>query len=376
MIWKRGPIIGRGSSATVSTATTSTGDLFAVKSTTLSTSKYLQKEQYILSQITSKHVIQYMGFDVTYNNNKPIYNLFMEYATGGTITDMIKKLGGSLDECLIRSYTFQILVGLDDLQVNGIVHCDIKCRNLLVCESGVKIGDFGCAKMMGNGGTTSCFSGTPVFMAPEVARGEEQGFPADVWALGCVVIEMATGLSPWAGLNDPVSGLYRIGYSGEVPEFPTCLSEDGKDFLDKCFKVNAEERWTVKELLEHPFVRNLNSSHETTNSPTSILDQGFWECLPVCEISMERAQMVKFPGETPVERIRRLVEVAPSCLAHWSDEDDWIAVRSNQVEETNVEYSDCFGSIDIESFSSFNMIVDDEEDELESLVVNQYNMIL
>ncbi|KAI3755880.1 hypothetical protein L1987_55689 [Smallanthus sonchifolius] len=353
MEWKRGPIVGRGSSATVSVATTSTGELFAVKSTDLSTSQFLQKERHFLSQLTSKNVIKYMGFDIKYDDNKPTYNLFMEYATGGTISDVIKKLGGSLHESLIRSYTHQILLGLDYLHSNSLVHCDIKCQNLLICEDGVKIGDLGCAKMVQNGGTAnSKFSGTPVFMSPEVARGEEQGFPADVWAVGCSVIEMATGSNPWPEINDPVAGLYRIGYSGEVPEFPECLPEDGKDFLDKCLKNDAKERWTIEDLLQHPFVCSLNSCCDLRNSPTSTLDQGFWESLPASEVSPAATQVVDFSGETSVERIRQLVEATPSSLPDW-DNEDWIAVRSNEMEEMNVDE-------EVEEIE--NLVVIDEDD--------------
>ncbi|KAJ0593557.1 putative mitogen-activated protein kinase kinase kinase STE-STE11 family [Helianthus annuus] len=370
MEWKRGPIIGRGSSATVSVATTSSGNLFAVKSTDLSTSQFLQKEQHFLSQLSSKNIIKYMGFDINYHNNKPTYNLFMEYATGGTISDMIKKLGGSLDECLIRFYTHQVLLGLDYLHNNNIVHCDIKCQNLLICEEGVKIGDLGCAKFAENdvGKRDFKFSGTPVFMAPEVARGEEQGFPADVWALGCSVIEMATGFNAWPEVNDPVSGLYRIGYSGEVPEIPKCLPEDGKDFLAKCLKKDAKERWIVKELLQHPFVRSLNLSCETRDSPTSILDQGFWESLPVSDASPVVTRVVGLSGEGPVERIRQLVEATPSSsgLPDWDDEDEWITVRSNRNEEMNVEYGDFM-------FSDSNV---DDVEEIESLVVDEDYMSL
>ncbi|KAK1430947.1 hypothetical protein QVD17_14086 [Tagetes erecta] len=370
MEWKKGPIIGRGSTATVSVATTVTGDIFAVKSTHLSTSQFLQKEQNFLSKLTSKHIIKYMGFDITYNNNKPMYNLFMEYATGGTISDVIKKHGGSLDHSLIRSYTHQILLGLDHLHVNNLVHCDIKCENLLVCEDGVKIGDFGCAKLVEKSELNSSFefSGTPVFMSPEVARGEEQGFPADVWAVGCSVIEMATGFNPWPEMNDPLAVLYRIGYSGDLPEFPKWLPEDGKDFLDKCLKKNVKERWTIKQLLEHPFVRNSNSSYETRFSPTSTLDQGFWESLPVPEVSPAVSRVVDFSGESPVERMRHLVEDSGISLPNWDDEDDdWIEVRSYEIEDMNVEYQD---------FSFCDLIVDDEVEEIESLVVDEDDMIL
>ncbi|CAH1425208.1 unnamed protein product [Lactuca virosa] len=93
----------------------------------------------------------------------------MECVVDGKISDVIKKQGRPLDESLIQSCTHQILLGLDHIHCNNLVHCDIKCRNLLVCKDGVKIGDLVCEKMVGNNGaTTSQLSDTSVFMAPEV----------------------------------------------------------------------------------------------------------------------------------------------------------------------------------------------------------------
>ncbi|KAK1440078.1 hypothetical protein QVD17_05903 [Tagetes erecta] len=340
MKYTKGPIIGRGSTATVSLATSVTGDIIAVKSTHLSTSSLLQKEQQFLSKLKSHpHVINYIGYEADYDNHE--YNLFMEYASCGSISDVIKKQGGFLDESLIRSYTRHILLGLDHLHSNNLVHCDVKCANMLVCEDGVKIGDLGCAKLVENEGKnkSSVFSGTPVFMAPEVARGEKQGFEADVWAVGCVVIEMATGFNPWPDVNDPVSGLYRIGYSGDVPVFPVCFSDEAKDFLKKCLERNDDERWTVKQLLQHPFVTNYKKIETLSkNSPISVIDQGFWDSFEVSD-SPAQTQMKSFSGESPVERIKQLVEVSGSVSSGWVDEEDWITVRSDHVGETsNVIY--------------------------------------
>ncbi|KAI3675621.1 hypothetical protein L1987_85212 [Smallanthus sonchifolius] len=339
MNWTKGPTVGCGSTATVSLATTVTGDHIAVKSTELSSSSFLQKEQQFLSKLSSRYIIKYMGFDVDYVDHVPMYNLLMEYAPGGSIADVIKEEGGCLDECLIRSYTRQILLGLDYLHSNNLVHCDIKCSNILVCEDGVKIGDLGCAKLADYDGkyTSSEFSGTPVFMAPEVARGEEQGFAADVWAVGCAVIEMATGCNPWPEVKNPVSALYKIGYSGDVPLFPVRLSEEAKDFLKKCLRRNDEERWTVKQLLQHPFV-DLNSCFKKIEnfpkkSPTGVLDQGFWDCLEESETSPAPTKFTTFSGESPLDRIRELVEAAPSCLPNWVEDEDWITVRVSYIDE-------------------------------------------
>nr|XP_043618955.1 mitogen-activated protein kinase kinase kinase 18-like [Erigeron canadensis] len=339
MNYKKGPIIGRGSTATVSLATTVTGDLVAVKSTEFSNSHFLQKEQQLLSKLSSPHVIKYIGSNIDYTiDNNPMYNLVMEYANGGSLLDVIKSGGGCVDECLIKSYTYQILLGLDYIHSNNLVHCDIKCSNILVCDKNVvKIGDFGCAKYVGEH-TSSVFSGTPVFMAPEVARGEEQMFGADVWAVGCAVVEMATGCNPWPELNNPVSALYRIGYSDDIPFFPMWLSFECQDFLKKCLQRKVEERWTVKELLEHPFVSSKScfekiENFSKNNSPVSNLDQGFWDSLEETDSSPVMTRLLNFSGGSHLERIRQLVEGSTSSLSKWSDEEDWITVRMNHIDE-------------------------------------------
>jgi serine/threonine protein kinase len=189
----------------------------------------------------------------------------MEYVSGGSLHDLIKNSGGKLPEPLIRSYTRQILKGLMYLHDQGIVHCDVKSQNVMIGGEIAKIVDLGCAKTVEENENLE-FSGTPAFMSPEVARGEEQSFPADVWALGCTVIEMATGSSPWPELNDVVAAIYKIGFTGESPVIPVWLSEKGQDFLRKCLRKDPKQRWTVEELLQHPFLDEEDNDSDQTDS--------------------------------------------------------------------------------------------------------------
>ena len=227
MEWTRGFIIGRGSSATVYTATSShSSTVAAVKSAelTLSNSEQLQREQRILSSLFSPHIVTYKGCNITEDKNNTLwFNLFMEYMPFGTLSQEIHRRGGGrLSEPATVYYTRQVLQGLQYLHNKGVVHCDIKGGNILIGEDGAKIGDFGCAKFAND--SSAVIGGTPMFMAPEVARGEEQGYPADVWALGCTVLEMATGFAPWPNVEDPVTVLYHVAYSDDVPEIPCFLS--------------------------------------------------------------------------------------------------------------------------------------------------------
>ncbi|XP_022975725.1 mitogen-activated protein kinase kinase kinase 18-like [Cucurbita maxima] len=342
MVWTRGPAVGRGSSATVYLATdASSGHHFAVKSTDLSSSALLQKEHALLSKLSSPYLINCLGFDIETETFKlPVFNLFMEYLPQGTLWDAIQRNGGRMEESTIRVFSRQILKGLEYLHANGLAHCDIKSRNLLMSDAGLKIADLGCAKFVdgvsGNG--VRDFSGSPAFMAPEVARGEEQGFPADIWAFGCTVIEMATGEHPWADIKDPVSALYRIGFTGELPEAPRWLSERARDFVAKCLLKVPKERWTAKQLLEHPFLQEFDSESEIessrmktmNSSPRCVLDQSFWDSMEDSKTPLKVTHQASLE-DCPAERIRSLAGNLSSDWDLEGDDGDWILIRNNGV---------------------------------------------
>ncbi|KAL5132119.1 Mitogen-activated protein kinase kinase kinase 17 [Glycine soja] len=342
MEWTRGFIIGRGSSATVYTATSShSSTVAAVKSAelTLSNSEQLQREQRILSSLFSPHIVTYKGCNITEDNNTLWFNLFMEYMPFGTLSQESHRHGGRLSEPATVYYTRQVLQGLQYLHNKGVVHCDIKGGNILIGEDGAKIGDFGCAKFAND--SSAVIGGTPMFMAPEVARGEEQGYPADVWALGCTVLEMATGFAPWPNVEDPVTVLYRVAYSDDVPEIPCFLSEEAKDFLGKCFRRNPKERWSCGQLLKHPLLGEFSSNDKKIQesnscSPTSILEQGFWNSMEEAEVECVSASanvvQVKSFEDSPRGRIRRLASCSGDPIGELDDE-NWITARGSEMGE-------------------------------------------
>ncbi|CAG7892513.1 unnamed protein product [Brassica rapa] len=380
--WIRGPIIGRGSTATVSLAITNSGEFFAVKSAEFSSSAFLEREESILSSLSSPYVVKYIGSNTTTENDTLTYNLLMEYVPGGSIHDLIKNSGGKLPEPAIRSYTRQILKGLMYLHGLGIVHCDLKSQNVMIGGETAKIADLGCAKMAGNGSLE--FSGTPAFMSPEVARGEEQSFPADVWALGCTVIEMATGLSPWPELNDVIAAVYKIGFTGESPEIPECLSEKGKDFLRNCLRKDPKQRWVVGELLQHPFLDEEEEEDQSqtqslsclnTSSPSTVLDQCFWDS---CETSRSRlvqadhedtfANYSTLCGSSPADRIKKLVGDELPGEPEWiMAEDGWTDVRGNgEMEKRNEDDVSCVEATSLEEdeVGGYENWILDQEDSL------------
>ncbi|KAK1651213.1 hypothetical protein QYE76_069018 [Lolium multiflorum] len=220
MISERVRTLGRGASGAqvYLAADDASGELFAVKSARASGAAALRREQAIMR---SPRVVSCAGGRAGRDGS---YQLLLEFAPGGSLAGEVARTGG-LDERAIRAYAADIAAGLAYLHEESVVHGHVKARNVVIGADGrAKLADFGCARS--SAGSEKIIDGTPAFMAPEVARGEEQGPgpAADVWALGCMVVEMATGRAPWSGMDgDALAAMHRIGYT-TVPEVPQWLS--------------------------------------------------------------------------------------------------------------------------------------------------------
>ncbi|KAG6489113.1 mitogen-activated protein kinase kinase kinase 17-like [Zingiber officinale] len=273
--WVRGRPLGVGAHAAVHLAVeSSTGHVFAVKSVGLTSSplaslRALENEVQILKSLSSPYVVSYLGDDTAGGRR----NLHLEFMPGGTAADAA--MG---DEPRVRAYAQCVALALRYLHdVAGVVHCDVKGRNVLLSGGGrgpaAKLADFGVAVRVGAASGGCARGGTPLWMAPEVARGERPTPAADVWSLGCTVIEMATGgAPPWPNLGgeDAIGAMLRIGYGEGTPELPAKLSEIGRDFVARCLRRDARDRWTAEQLLSHPFLAK--QSKETEPSPRGVLE--------------------------------------------------------------------------------------------------------
>uniref|UniRef100_A0ACD5U0S9 Uncharacterized protein n=1 Tax=Avena sativa TaxID=4498 RepID=A0ACD5U0S9_AVESA len=321
--------LGRGTSGAVVSLFAAGGgedeqSLLAVKSAgAASAQAQLRREGDILASLCSPYVLPCLGSRAAAGGEQ--YQLFLEFAPGGSLADEVERNGGSLEEGAVRAYAADIARGLAYLHGESTVHGDIKGRNVVIGADGrAKLADFGCARSVGSAGA---IGGTPAFMAPEVARGEEQGPAADVWALGCTVIEMATGRAPWSGVGDVVAAVHLIGYTDAVPESPTRLSAEAEDFLEKCLRRRAGERWTAAQLLEHPFLAFGGCGCDVEAkwvSPKSTLDAALWES------EDEDDAMWESDADCVAERMHALA-ASYSDLPDWeSDDDGWMNVLSSR----------------------------------------------
>nr|CCC94789.1 putative protein kinase [Trypanosoma congolense IL3000] len=257
--------LGAGGFGTVYQAMLSNGQLVAVKVMQMTSKpKAIDREVHVLSSLPpNPHCVRYLGSTRSRNH----YYIIMEYISGGSIK-FIRKSTGRFEEAAMQRCVKMVLEGLKHMHQHNIVHRDIKGDNVLLDEKGcAKIVDFGSCKVMNHVNSTLGGVGTPLWMAPEVCRGEPASVKSDVWGVGCLCLEMTKDSGvPWDfdDCSNSHAILYSIAGAKKPPSIPSHLSPLAQDFIASALKIHPEERPTVATLLEHPFFSQGYSDEEST----------------------------------------------------------------------------------------------------------------
>ncbi|KAK7873883.1 hypothetical protein R5R35_005744 [Gryllus longicercus] len=279
--WQRGMKIGQGRFGKVYTAVNNeTGELLAMKEIQLQpndhrTIRRVAEELRTFEGITHRSLVRYYGVEI----HREEMLIFMEFCAEGTLESLVAATESGLPEPLIRRYTHQLLDAVSCLHRHGVVHRDIKSANIFLTDEGnsLKLGDFGSAvKIKAHTtlpGELQGFVGTQAYMAPEVfmkTNTEGHGRTADIWSVGCVVVEMASGKRPWAEYDSNYQIMFKVGM-GETPHAPPTLSEEGHQFLDLCLQHDPRERASAHSLLLHSFVK-VDSDDDYSSTLPSVLE--------------------------------------------------------------------------------------------------------
>ncbi|PWW78155.1 Pkinase-domain-containing protein [Tuber magnatum] len=264
--WMKGALIGAGSFGSVFLALNAlTGELMAVKQVEMASGgkedarkrsmvEALQREIELLKDLQHPNIVQYLGS----SDEDDSLNIFLEYVPGGSVAALLNTYGPQ-KEPLIRNFVRQILTGLAYLHNQDIIHRDIKGANVLVDnKGGIKISDFGISKKVEAGLLTSSshrpsLQGSVFWMAPEVVKQTSYTLKADIWSLGCLIVEMFTGTHPYPDCSQ-LQAIFKIGTGGSAPAIPSKCSAEAKQFLSRTFELDHVRRPTADELLLNPFL--------------------------------------------------------------------------------------------------------------------------
>jgi eukaryotic-like serine/threonine-protein kinase len=230
--------LGHGGMGEVFIATdTRLGRKVAIKTSSERFSDRFGREAKAIASLNHPHICTL--FDVG-----PNY-LVMELVEGETLAARIKRGKLSIEETL--PFARQIASALAAAHAKGIVHRDLKPGNVMLSASGVKVLDFGLAKTQGDETLTTAHAvlGTPAYMAPEQREGKPADVRSDIYAFGCVLYEMLTGVRPASGRPVPTRRLEKI--------------------VSKCLEHDPQRRWqSVAELEEALGASNATSLHWKT----------------------------------------------------------------------------------------------------------------
>ena len=207
------------------------------------------REVSILKKVSHQNIIKYYSSFL----EKEILYIIMEYAELGDLYSLIKhykKHSKYFDEIDLWRISSEILLGLEYLHSQNIIHRDIKCLNLFITKDRhIKIGDLGVSTITsGMDNLHYTRVGTPLYISPELVKQKPYDFKTDIWSFGCSLYHLASLEPPFSGGNLIVLGNNIV--KGVPKSLPVQYSNELRFFIDKMLEKKAENRPTAREALE------------------------------------------------------------------------------------------------------------------------------
>lgn len=340
-----GQEIGKGSFATVYKCTNNrTHQAVAIKSverSKLRSKKLLENleiEISILKSTKHPHIVALLD----YNRTSTHFHLVMDYCSMGDLSYFIRKRdqlvkthpvispllqrypspegSNGLNPTLVIHFLQQLSSALEFLRSKSLVHRDIKPQNLLLCppvhsksqfdKDGykglwelpiLKIADFGFARFLPSTSLAATLCGSPLYMAPEILRGESYNAKADLWSVGAVLYEMSAGKPPFRASNH-IELEKVITRNNDRIKFPASaqVPEPLKSLIKSLLKNKQTERVSFNEFFSNPLIVNeLESNDEPLE--TSEMDENLFISEYISPIkSSDRVKFTQFNVPIPV----------------------------------------------------------------------------
>jgi len=214
----------------------------------------LETEVKILKKMRHPNIIRLKGF---YDEESKLY-LVMERVTGGELFSRIVELG-AYSEAAAADVIRKLLDAVHYLHERNIAHRDLKPTNLLLKSkddhSDIKIADFGLSKILGENTIMQTACGTPIYVAPEVLKGEAYEKEVDLWSVGVIMYILLCGFPPFFNDGTNMAELFDQIMSADF-DFPdpyfTEVSDDGRSLVNRiCMRALRPDRLSLISLVLH-----------------------------------------------------------------------------------------------------------------------------
>ena len=205
-------------------------------------------------------------YDVFENENY-IY-IIMEYCSGGDLLSYFEHYEYELPETKVCEIIHKLSMAIYYLHSYGIVHRDLKPENILMTDltsnADIRLLDFGLSKIVGNDEKCTEPYGTLSFVAPEVLQGKPYDKSVDLWSIGIITFLLLCGYMPFDDKHSERE-IARQTIQDPVPyenKIWSKLSPEAKTFVDGLLQKKPEKRYSIKEVLEHPWIKKMDKVPE------------------------------------------------------------------------------------------------------------------
>lgn len=209
------------------------------------------KEVQLLQSLDHPNVIKYLDSFITDND----LVIVVEWAAAGDLKRQLRKAqerGVGFEERVIWKYFAQMSSAMQHLRERRIMHRDLKPANIFLTLDGtVKVGDLGLSRELSEH-TVQAHSkvGTPLYMSPEVLRGDGYDFKSDIWSLGCLLYELAMLKSPFKSEGLNLYSLFQKISQGDFQPLPENYSEELRSLAYSMISTKSEDRPDISEVVK------------------------------------------------------------------------------------------------------------------------------
>ena len=198
-----------------------------------------------------------------YENENYIY-IIMEYCSGGDLLSYFEHYEYELKETKVCEIIHKLSMAIYYLHSYGIVHRDLKPENILMTdltpEADIRLLDFGLSKIVGNEEKCTEPYGTLSFVAPEVLQGKPYDKSVDLWSIGIITFLLLCGYLPFDDKHSERE-IARQTIQDPVPfesKIWNKYSSEAKNFVEGLLQKKPEKRLSIKEVLEHPWIKKMD----------------------------------------------------------------------------------------------------------------------